>query len=78
MYLFLWRHFETSSDLLFNKDEVSAREIKVFSVRHKSHLLVPHRYGVALAAIDQLSVCWMFFSFSDQINFDNSVSFRYL
>ena len=40
----LWRHFDISSVLLFNKTFGSARAIIIFSVRHKSHLLVPHLY----------------------------------
>ena len=40
--LFLWRHFDISSILLFNRTFGSAREIIILSVRHKSHLRVPH------------------------------------
>ena len=41
--LFLWRHLDISSVLLFKRKFVSARAITFF-VRHKSHLLVPHLY----------------------------------
>ena len=42
--LLLCRHFDISSVLLFNRTFGSARAIIIFSVRHKSHLLVPHLY----------------------------------
>ena len=41
--LFLCRHFDISSVLLFNRTFGSARAIS-FSVKHKSHLLAPHLY----------------------------------
>ena len=40
--LLLCRHFDISSVLLFNRTFGSARAIIIFSVRHKSYLLVPH------------------------------------
>ena len=42
--LLLCQHFDISSVLLFNRTFGSARAIIIFSVRHKSHLLVPHLY----------------------------------
>ena len=42
--LLIRRHFDISSVLLFNRTFGSARAIIIFSVRHKSHLLVPHLY----------------------------------
>ena len=42
--LLLCRHLDISSVLLFNRTFVCARAIIIFSVRHKSHLLVPHLY----------------------------------
>ena len=38
------QHFDISSVLLFNRTCGSARVIIIFSVRHKSHLFVPHFY----------------------------------
>ena len=42
--LLIRRHFDISSVLLFNRTFGSARAITIFSVRHKSHLFVPHLY----------------------------------
>ena len=47
MYLFLWRHFDINSVLLFKRFFCSARAIMYFSVKQRSHLLVPHLYGEA-------------------------------
>ena len=51
MYLFLWRHFDINLVLLFKRFFCSARSIMYFSVKQRSHLLVPHLYGEAQAAI---------------------------
>ena len=42
--LLVRRHFDISSVLLFNRTFGSARAITIISVRHKSHLFVPHLY----------------------------------
>ena len=42
--LLVCRYFDISSILLFNRTFGSARAILIFSVRHKSHLLVPYLY----------------------------------
>ena len=47
MYLFLRRHFDINSVLLFKRFLCSARAIMYFSVKQRSHLLVPHLYGEA-------------------------------
>ena len=47
MYLFLWRQFDIDSVLLFKRFFCSARAIMYFSVKQRSHLLVPHLYGEA-------------------------------
>ena len=47
MYLFLWRHFDINSVFLFKKFFCSASAIMYFSVKQRSHLLVPHLYGEA-------------------------------
>ena len=44
LYLVLCRHADMISDLLFSMVDLSARAITSYSVRHKSHLLVPHLY----------------------------------
>ena len=44
IYYRLWRHFEISSALLFNKFLWLAFAITYFSVKQKSHLLDPHLY----------------------------------
>ena len=49
--LLLCRHLDISSVLLFNRTFGSARAIIIFSVRHKSHLLVPHLYWDAYDSI---------------------------
>ena len=45
--LFLWRHFEMSSDLLFRRDFWSACRITSFSAKQSGHFLAPFRYGMA-------------------------------
>ena len=47
MYIFLWRHFDINSVLLFKSFFCSACAIMYFSVKQRSHLLVPHLYGEA-------------------------------
>ena len=49
--LLLCLHFDISSVLLFNTTFGSARAIIMFSVRYKSHLLVPHLYRDAYDSI---------------------------
>ena len=51
MYLFLCRHFDINSVLLFKRLFCLGRAIMYFSVRQRSHLLVPRLYGAAYAAI---------------------------
>ena len=45
MYLFLWQHFDINSVLLFKRFFCSTCAIMYFSVKQRSHLLVPHLYG---------------------------------
>ena len=45
MYLFLCRHFDINLTLLFKRLFGLACAIMYFSVRQRSHLLVPHLYG---------------------------------
>ena len=51
MYLFLCRHFDINSVLLFKRLFWLARAMMYFSVRQRSQFLVPHLYGVAYAAM---------------------------
>ena len=53
MYLFLCRHFDINLVLLFKRLFWLAHAMMYFSVRPRSHLLVPHHYGVAYAAMLQ-------------------------
>ena len=52
--LFMRLHLETNSSLLLSSDSGSASMIASFSVKHRSHFLVPPVYGWALQAIDHL------------------------
>ena len=52
--LFMCLHLETNSSRALNSDSGSAFMIASFSVKHRSHFLVPPVYGCALQAIDHL------------------------
>ena len=67
-----------NSDLLFSKFFRCAFMITSFSDKQRSHLLVPHLYGDAWAAILHFMLCLILLSFRFQMNFDSSVSLRYL
>ena len=51
MYLFLCRHFDINSVLLFKRLFWLARAMMYSFVKQRPHLLVPHLYGVAYAAM---------------------------
>ena len=53
LYLVLCGHADVISDLLLSMVDLSARAITSFSVRHRSHLLVPHLYLWACRSIRQ-------------------------
>ena len=71
--LFMWRHLDTNSVLLFSKVAGSAWAITNFSVIHRSQCLVPHRYGAAVATMDHVISYGFSPSFSCQIYFDSTV-----
>ena len=68
--LLLCRHFYVSSVLLFNRTFGSNRAIIIFSVRQKSHLLVPHLYRDAYDFMVISPICF----FNVQRYLDSSVS----
>ena len=72
--LFIWRHFETTSDLLFNKSGLSLSSISSFSLVQSLHRLVAGLYGgwrlMILHFISNVPPLSLMF----QISFDNSVS----
>ena len=72
--LLLCRHFDISSVLLFNRTFGSARVIIIFSVRHKSHLLVPHLYRDAYDFILHFRWQSVPFAFNFERYLDSSVS----
>ena len=51
MYLFLCRHFDINSVLLFKRLSWLARAMMYSSVKQRPHVLVPQLYGVAYAAM---------------------------
>ena len=73
LYLFWWRHFDKISALEFSIFPVSESKIIIFSVKHRSHFLVPQAYGEALAAMVHFIEYFLFSSFSVQIYFESSV-----
>ena len=75
MFLFLCRHFDINSVLLFKRLFWLARAIMYFSVRQRSHLLVPHLYGVAYAAMLYFRLNSVPLGFNGQICFESSVLF---
>ena len=50
--LLLWRHVDTSSDLVFNKEPRSAMIMHIFSLRHNWHFPTLLEYGAALLQMD--------------------------
>ena len=72
LYLFLRRHFEINSVLLFNKFLWSALTVTYFSVKHRSHLLDPNLE--AQAATLHFTLKLMYLSCSFQMCFENSMS----
>ena len=75
IYLFLCRHFDINSVLSFKSLFWLASTIMYFSVRQRSHLLAPHLYGVAYAAILQFRLNSILLRFNYQICFESSVFF---
>ena len=70
--LLLWRHFDSSSVRLFSNVAGSAVAIMYFSVMHRLHLLVPHLYGEACAAMDH----FITYGFSLALRFQMCVDSR--
>ena len=54
MNLFMFLHLETNSSRVLSSDLRSAFMIASFSVKHRSHFLVPSVHGWAMQAIDYL------------------------
>ena len=75
MYLFLCRHFDINLVLLFKRLIWLALAEMYFSVRQRSHLLVPHLYGVAYTAMLQFRLNSVPLRFNCQICFESSVLF---
>ena len=73
MYLFLWRHLEINSVVLFSKFLWLALAITYFSVKHRSHLLDPHLYVEAQAVILHFTLKLMPLSCSFQMCVESSV-----
>ena len=72
--LFLCRHFETNSPLELRRVLGSALAMMSFSVRQRSHLLVPVLYGELVAAIDHDMLYSLFLFLSSQMCSASSVS----
>ena len=75
--LFLWRHLEISSVLLFSRSFGSALTMATFSDRQRSHFLVPHMYGDANDAMLHLRMKFALLSFSFHICLESSDSLQY-
>ena len=77
MYLFWCLHLETNSALEFNRDSGSEVAIRTFSVRQRSHFLVPHEYGAALDRISHLISNSVAEFFRDHTWLERAVAFEY-
>ena len=75
--LLLWRHFDNSSVRLFSNVAGSAVAIMYFSVMHRLHLLVPHLYGEACAAMDHFITYGFSLALRFQMCVDSTVSLAY-
>ena len=73
MYFFLCRHFDISLVLLFKRLFLLPCAMMYFSVTKRSHLLVPHLYGVAYAAMLHFRLNSVPLHFNCQICFEGSV-----
>ena len=49
-----------------------------FSVKHKSHFLLPHTYRRALEDMHHFKLRWVLLSFNSQMYFETSVLFSIL
>ena len=65
-YFIICRHLPTSSDLLFRRLDLSANAIMRLSVKHRSHLLVPHLYLDAFCSIDHFTLVRSIYSLISQ------------
>ena len=72
--LLLCRHFGISAVLLFNRFFESVRAIIIFSVKYKSHLLVPHLYQDVYDFILHFRWYSVPFPFNTQRYLDSSAS----
>ena len=72
MYLFLYRNFDINSILLFKRLLWLARAIMYLPVRQRSHLLVPHLYGVAYTVMLHFRLNSVPLRFKCQICFESN------
>ena len=75
--LLLWRHFDKSSVRLLSSVAGSAVAIMYFSVMHRLHLLVPHLYDEARAAMAHFITYGFSLVLRLQMCVDSTVSFEY-
>ena len=60
MNLFICLHLDTSSLQVLSSVSGFAFMMINFSVKHKSHFLLPHTYGGVLEAMRHFKLYWMF------------------